>query len=96
MHGTLPGITHAREEHPGAHRLTKRGSTRAWRSACIVPSVLASPPLNRDTRPGTFLEERFGITMGDAGLLPENFASVNTICAYLRARQPGKHETAHG
>ena len=23
MHGTLPGINHAREEHPGAHRLTK-------------------------------------------------------------------------
>jgi acyl carrier protein len=43
-----------------------------------------------------FLEERFGITMGDADLLPKNFASVNTICAYLRARQPGKQETARG
>ena len=43
-----------------------------------------------------FLEERFGITMGDADLLPENFASVNTICAYLRAREPAKHEAAHG
>ncbi len=43
-----------------------------------------------------FLEERFGITMGDAGLLPENFASVNTICAYLRAQEPGKQESAHG
>ena len=43
-----------------------------------------------------FLEERFGITMGDADLLPENFASVNTICAYLRAREPGKQEAAHG
>ena len=42
-----------------------------------------------------FLEERFGITMGDADLLPENFASVNAICAYLRAREPGK-EAAHG
>ena len=42
-----------------------------------------------------FLEERFGITMGDADLLPENFVSVNTICAYLRAREPGK-EAAHG
>ena len=42
-----------------------------------------------------FLEERFGITMGDADLLPENFASVNAICAYLRAREPGK-EVAHG
>jgi acyl carrier protein len=43
-----------------------------------------------------FLEERFGITMGDADLLPENFASVNTICAYLRAREPNKQEAAHG
>ena len=43
-----------------------------------------------------FLEERFGITMGEADLLPENFASVNTICAYLRAREPGKQEAAHG
>ena len=42
-----------------------------------------------------FLEERFGITMGDADLLPENFTSVDAICAYLRAREPGK-EAAHG
>jgi acyl carrier protein len=41
-----------------------------------------------------FLEERFGITMGDADLLPENFASVNAICAYLRTREPGNHEAA--
>ena len=43
-----------------------------------------------------FLEERFGITMGDADLLPQNFASVNTICAYLRTREPGKQEAARG
>jgi len=42
-----------------------------------------------------FLEEHFGISMGDADLLPENFASVNTICAYLRAREPGKQGAAH-
>ena len=42
-----------------------------------------------------FLEERFGITMGDADLLPENFASVNTICAYVRAREPGKQTAAY-
>jgi acyl carrier protein len=42
-----------------------------------------------------FLEERFEITMGDADLLPENFASVNAICAYLRSREAGK-EAAHG
>ena len=43
-----------------------------------------------------FLEERFGIMMGDADLLPENFASVDTICAYLRAREPGHQKAAHG
>ena len=43
-----------------------------------------------------FLEERFGVTMGDGDLLPENFASVDTICAYLRARGLGKQEAAHG
>ena len=41
-----------------------------------------------------FLEERFAITMGDADLLPENFASVNAICAYLRAREPGTQAAA--
>ena len=43
-----------------------------------------------------FLEERFGVTMGDADLLPENFASVNTICAYLRARESGKQQASRG
>jgi acyl carrier protein len=42
-----------------------------------------------------FLEEHFGITVGDADLLPENFASVNTICAYLKAREP-ENQAAHG
>jgi acyl carrier protein len=43
-----------------------------------------------------FLEERFGITVGDTDLLPENFASVDAICAYLRAREPDKQVAAHG
>ena len=43
-----------------------------------------------------FLEERFGTTVGEGNLLPENFASVNTICAYLRAREPTKQEATHG
>ncbi len=42
-----------------------------------------------------FLEERFGTSMGDADLLPENFSSVDTICAYLRAREPGKQGAVH-
>ena len=43
-----------------------------------------------------FLEERFGITVGDAELLPENFASVNAICSYIRAREPAKEEVPRG
>jgi acyl carrier protein len=42
-----------------------------------------------------FLEERFNIAVGEADLLPENFDTVNTIGAYLRARQPGKQDAAH-
>jgi acyl carrier protein len=37
-----------------------------------------------------FLEERFGITVGEADLLPENFASVTTICDYLRSQESGR------
>ena len=37
-----------------------------------------------------FLEERFGITIDSTELLPENFASVNAICAYLRSREPAR------
>jgi acyl carrier protein len=43
-----------------------------------------------------FLEEQFNITVGEADLLPENFDSVTTICAYLRAREPGRQRAAHG
>ncbi len=43
-----------------------------------------------------FLEERFGIGVGDTDLLPDNFASVNAICAYVRAREPGRTGATHG
>ncbi len=43
-----------------------------------------------------FLEEQFNITVGEADLLPENFDSVNTICAYLQTREPGRQRAAHG
>jgi acyl carrier protein len=43
-----------------------------------------------------FLEEEFGITIGGADLLPENFTSVSTICTYLRAREFKMQEAAHG
>jgi acyl carrier protein len=42
-----------------------------------------------------FLEERFGITVAEADLVPENFASVATICACLRARESRRQEAAH-
>lgn len=44
-------------------------------------------------RLAVFLRERFGVTVEDADLVPENFDSVNAICSYLRARD-GK-EASH-
>jgi acyl carrier protein len=41
-----------------------------------------------------FLEGRFGITIGDTELLPENFASVQAICSYIRTRGPAKQDAA--
>jgi acyl carrier protein len=42
-----------------------------------------------------FLEERFGIPVDETDLVPENFASVGTICAYLRTRERRRQEAAH-
>ena len=33
-----------------------------------------------------FVEERFGIVVDDVDLVPEHFATVDAICAYLRSR----------
>jgi acyl carrier protein len=33
-----------------------------------------------------FVQERFGVTVDDVDLVPENFESVDAICAYLRSR----------
>ena len=33
-----------------------------------------------------FIQERFGIVVDDMDLVPEHFASVDAICAYLRSR----------
>lgn len=33
-----------------------------------------------------FIQEQFGITMDDLDVVPEHFASVDAICAYLRSR----------
>jgi acyl carrier protein len=33
-----------------------------------------------------FVQERFGVTVDDVDLVPENFDTVNAICAYLLSR----------
>jgi acyl carrier protein len=33
-----------------------------------------------------FVQEQFGITVDDVDLVPENFDTVDAICAYLRTR----------
>jgi acyl carrier protein len=43
-----------------------------------------------------FVQERFGITVDDLDLVPEHFASVDAICAYLRTRAGGKADQAGG
>ena len=43
-----------------------------------------------------FVQERFGITMDDADLVPENFDSVDAICAYLRSRDGIRESQAGG
>jgi len=37
-----------------------------------------------------FVQEQFGITVDDLDLVPENFASVDDICSYLRSVSEGK------
>ena len=37
-----------------------------------------------------FVQDRFGIVVDDLDLVPEHFASVDAICAYLRSRTGGR------
>ena len=37
-----------------------------------------------------FLDEQFKITVDEVDVVPENFDSVNAICAYLRAQPAGR------
>lgn len=37
-----------------------------------------------------FIQERFDIVVDDVDLVPENFDTVDAICAYLRSRDGGK------
>jgi acyl carrier protein len=43
-----------------------------------------------------FAQERFGIAVDDVDLVPENFDSVDSICAYLRSRDGIREGQAGG
>ena len=43
-----------------------------------------------------FIQERFGIVVDDLDLVPEHFANVDTICAYLRSRTGSSAARAGG
>lgn len=45
-----------------------------------------------------FVHERFGIEVDDVDIIPEHFASVDAICAYLRSRaaKTAAHAGDHG
>lgn len=43
-----------------------------------------------------FIQERFGIVVDDVDLVPENFDTVDAICAYLRTTDGGKTGQAAG
>lgn len=36
-----------------------------------------------------FLQDQFGVTVGDLDVVPEHFATVDAICGYLRSRTGG-------
>lgn len=61
--------------------------------ASLLDGILDSLSLVRLV---VFLEERFAVTVGDGDLIPENFDTVNSICAYLRSREQARREAAHG
>lgn len=46
-----------------------------------------------------FIQDQFGIVMDDLDVVPEHFASVDAICAYLRSRPDyngaESHQDAH-
>ncbi len=39
-----------------------------------------------------FIEKKFGLSIPDEDLLPENFVSITTIAAYVRSHQQVSHE----
>ncbi len=62
----------------------------------LLPLKNDTPLLETDTldslsvlRLVLFLEQQFGIVVAPEELIPENFETVEAICAYLRAQQQG-------
>jgi acyl carrier protein len=43
-----------------------------------------------------YIQERFGIPVDDVDLVPENFDSIDAICAYLRSRDGGRQAVSRG
>jgi acyl carrier protein len=73
--------------------------------AALLPLANAAPLLETGVldslsllRLVLFVQERFGIVVDDVDLVPEDFASVDAICAYLRSKVGGTagHAGGHG
>jgi len=73
--------------------------------ATLLPLANATPLLDTGVldslsllRLVLFVQERFGIVVDDVDLVPEHFASVDAICAYLRSRtgETVAHGEGHG
>ena len=73
--------------------------------AALLPLANATPLLETGVldslsllRLVLFVQERFGIVVDDVDLVPEDFASVDAICAYLRGKAGGTagHAGGHG
>jgi len=67
------------------------------KDASLLPLGNATPLLETDIldslnllRLVVFIQERFGLTVDDLDLVPENFDSVDAICGYLRSRAGDK------
>jgi acyl carrier protein len=78
-------------------------SSEIVRDPALLPLTEETPLLDSDILDSlsllqlvVFLEERFSMTVGEADLLPENFASIRAICAYLGSLEPGKQTATHG
>jgi acyl carrier protein len=71
--------------------------------AALLPLADATPLLDTGVldslsllRLVLFVQERFGIVVDDVDFVPEHFASVDAIAAYLRPRAGGTADQAGG